>query len=38
MPKTRNGGYIIEDAQVVLKKNPYTERPEKKKIEEKEKI
>lgn len=34
MPKTPEGGYIIEDSSVVLKKNPYTERPKKKKVEE----
>jgi len=34
MPKTPEGGYIIDDRSVVLKKNPYVEPPEKKKVEE----
>ena len=34
MPRTKEGGYIIDDSSVVLKKNPYIEPPEEKEKEE----
>lgn len=35
MPKTKEGGYIIDDSTVVLKHNPYIEALKRKKEEEK---
>lgn len=34
MPKTKEGGWVIDDRAVVLKRNPYTEPLGKKKKEE----
>jgi len=34
MPETKDGGWILDDSSVILKKNPYTKLPEKKKVEE----